>query len=72
MITNDAELEVVRKQLARAEAALDSLRREVKPKNEKMYNLMAESYIDMLRALRSDIDTYLGDGSSSAPSTVRT
>jgi hypothetical protein len=60
MITNDAELEVVRKQLGRVEAALDSLRRDVKPKSEKMYDLMAESYIEMLRSLRKDVDAYLG------------
>ena len=60
MIKNDAELEVVRSQLGRVEAALDSLRRDVKPKNEKMYALMAESYIDLLHALRADIDAYLG------------
>jgi hypothetical protein len=60
MITNDAELEVVRKQLGRVEAALDSLRREVKPKNEKLYELLAESYIDLLQSLRADIDAYLG------------
>src|SRR5579872_3462746 len=60
MITNDAELEVVRKQLARVEAALDSLRREVKPKNEKTYHLMAETSIDLLQSLRSEIDAYLG------------
>ncbi len=60
MIKNDAELEVVRSQLGRVEAALDSLRRDVKPKNENMYALMAESYIDLLHALRADIDAYLG------------
>jgi hypothetical protein len=60
MIKNDAELEVVRSQLGRVEAALDSLRRDVKPKNENMYALMAESYIDLLQALRADIDAYLG------------
>src|SRR5262249_23620427 len=53
-------LEVVRSQLGRVEAALDSLRRDVKPKNENMYALMAESYIDLLHALRADIDAYLG------------
>ncbi len=60
MITNDAELSVVRQQLGRVEAALDSLRRDVKPKNESMYELLAESYIDMLQSLRADIDAYLG------------
>jgi hypothetical protein len=60
MIANDAELTVVREQRAHVEAALDSIRRDVKPKNEKMYHLMAESYIDMLQTLQSDIDAYLG------------
>ncbi len=60
MITNDAELEVVQKQLARVEAALDSLRREVKPKNEKTFHVMAETSIDLRQALRSEIDAYLG------------
>jgi hypothetical protein len=60
MITNDAQLAVVRGQLAHVEAALDSIRRDVKPKNEKMYDLMAESYIEMLQSLRSEIDAYLG------------
>ena len=60
MITNDAELSVVRQQLGRVEAALDSLRRDVKAKNENMYELLAGSYIDMLQSLRADIDAYLG------------
>ena len=60
MITNDEELEIVRRQLKRAESALDSLRHDVKPKNEELYHLMAESYIDMLLSLRTDIDAYLG------------
>ncbi len=59
MIKIDAELDVVRKQLGRAEAALDSLRRDVKPKSEKMYNLMSESYIDMIQGLRAQIDAYI-------------
>ena len=60
MITNDEELEIVRRQLNHVESALDSLRHDVKPKNEKLYHLMAESYIEMLQSLRADIDAYLG------------
>jgi hypothetical protein len=60
MITNDNELAIVRSQLGHAEAALEALRREVKPKNEKTYDRMAESYIDMLLSLRAEIDAYLG------------
>jgi hypothetical protein len=44
----------------RVEAALDSLRREVKPKNEKTYHLMAETSIDLLQSLRSEIDASFG------------
>ncbi len=62
MITTDAELKVVREQFTRVEAALESLRCEVKPKNETMYQLMAESYLDMLQSLRAEIDAYLGIG----------
>jgi hypothetical protein len=58
MITNAAELEVVRKQLARVEAALDSLRQEVKPKSEANYALMSESYVEMLTSLRAEIDAF--------------
>jgi hypothetical protein len=62
MITNDAQLEVVREQLRRIEAALDSLRREVKvkSKNEKLYEVMSRGYIDLLLSIRGDIDAYLG------------
>jgi hypothetical protein len=59
LITNDAELQVVRWQLARVEAALDSLRQEVKPKSASRFSLMAESYIDLLTSLRVDVDAYL-------------
>jgi hypothetical protein len=59
MITSDVELEVVGKQLGRVAAALASLRRDVKPKNEQLYELMAESYIDLLQSLWADIVDYL-------------
>jgi hypothetical protein len=60
MITNDAELQITRERLGLVEAALDSLRRDVKSKNERLYALMAESYIDLLLSIRGDIDAYLG------------
>lgn len=60
MIQNDSQLAVVREQLDTAEAAIDALRRDVRPKNKQMYDLMAESYIDMLLELRAEIDAYLG------------
>lgn len=60
MIENDKQLAFVRSQLAKVESALDSIRREVKPQNPKMYELMAESYIAELLKLRGEIDAYLG------------
>jgi hypothetical protein len=66
-IINDAELEVVRRQVGRVEAALESLRQEVKPKGEAMYHLMAESYLDLLKSLSADVDAYLGSRQSSKP-----
>ena len=60
MIQNDTQLGIVREQLARAEAALESLRHEVQPKNEQMYRVMAESYVDTILSLRADVDAYLG------------
>ena len=60
MIQDEKQLSFVREQLARAEAALDSLREEVLPQNKNMYEVMSESYIDMILNLRAEIDTYLG------------
>lgn len=66
MITNDEELAFVRKQLARVEAALDSLRQDVKPKNERTYQVMAVSYVDAIQELRTQVEAYLGVGLGSA------
>ena len=60
MIQNDDQLSVVREQLSLAESALESLRRDMLPKNEKMYYLMSESYVDTIKELRGEVDTYLG------------
>ena len=55
----DGQLKVMRDQLARIESALESIRRDVLPQNEKLYNLMAESYIDTIIELKNQIDAYL-------------
>jgi hypothetical protein len=60
MIRSDDELNLVKQQLERAEAALLSLRRDVLPKSVARYNLMAESYVDQINELRSQIEDYLG------------
>ncbi|MEY2724272.1 MAG: hypothetical protein RLZZ458_139 [Planctomycetota bacterium] len=59
MIRNNDELKIVREQLARAEAALESLRNDVLPKSRQMYQVMAEPCIDTIVELRGQIDTYL-------------
>ncbi len=66
MIVNDAELAIVRTQLGRIELALEDLRRTVQPKSESMYELMAETSIDMQRSLQADIDDYLRRKSASS------
>jgi len=58
MIKNDKQLAIVREQLANAEAALDSLRREVLPKNKNMYEVMSESYIDTIRGLQWEVEAF--------------
>lgn len=59
MITNDTELEVVRKQLAHVDAALADLRRNVLPKSESMFNLFAEAPLELRSSIQADIDRYL-------------
>ena len=58
MITNEKELKVVLDQLKRVETALESIRREVKPKSEAKYELMAEAYVDQITELKAEIDAY--------------
>jgi hypothetical protein len=56
MIANDAQLEVVREQLARAERALASLRSEIT--NERNFALFSEAYVDQINELKAEIDAY--------------
>ena len=60
MIHNDEQLQVVQEQLARVEQALASIRKDILPKNPRNYAVFSESYIDMIRTLRAEIDAYLG------------
>jgi hypothetical protein len=60
MIKNDQQLTIVQQQIERAQNALRSLRREVRPLNESRFALMAESYVDTINELRRDVDAYLG------------
>ena len=58
MIHNDAQLAVVRQQLALAKHALAALRCEVEPKNKRNFEILAEGPIDQITALKAEIDAY--------------
>ena len=60
MIRNHNQLALTRKQLERAEDALVSLHERVYEKNPRNYAIFAESYIDMIKQLRAEIDAFLG------------
>jgi len=60
MIDNDEQLGLVREQVARLEGAIHSLSKTVRPLNERQFQVLAEGYIDQLRAMRREIDAYLG------------
>lgn len=62
MITNDDELRITRERLRLAEAALEAARRDFLPHNEVQYRLFSGSTIDLIQAIRADIDAYLGIG----------
>lgn len=70
MIVNDAELEVVRRQLEHVEAALESLRKKLLPGHERNFNLYAQPWLEFKQQFESDIEAYLakqipsGNGSS--------
>ncbi|NOT02817.1 MAG: hypothetical protein HOP29_19635 [Phycisphaerales bacterium] len=64
MIANDQQLKVVRQQLERVETALSSIKRDVLPKSETRFRLMAEGYLDQIGDLRQQIDEYLGVSSA--------
>ena len=59
MITNDDELTVVRRQLARCESIIDSFRKELLPHNERNFKLYAGPWLDFRDQFQADIDAYL-------------
>lgn len=60
MIMTDEDFALVRLQLERVETGLGALRRDVLPKSEARFLLMAEAYVEQILALRAEIDEYLG------------
>ena len=62
VITNDAELEQARKNLANVEAAIESLRKELLPDHERNFYLYARPWLDFQDEFQADIDAYLVNG----------
>ena len=58
MIGSDEDLAFMREQLGRIEAALEDLKRDVRPKSEKWFQLMSEAYVDEIAKLRREIEDY--------------
>ena len=59
MITTDAQLQQAIEQIQQLCQALDSLRRDILPKNLRNFVIMAEGPVDEIRKLQADIDAYL-------------
>jgi hypothetical protein len=66
MIPNDEALAVVRQQLARAERALEALRR--RKMHPSQLAVFSEGYIDQIADLRSEIDNYCRAAKKKDPS----
>jgi hypothetical protein len=60
MIRNEEEFKLVREQLSRAEGALLALRNDILAVHQERFALMGESYVEMIRQLREQLDEYLG------------
>lgn len=65
MITNDAELELTRQNLANVEAAIESLRRKLLPDHERNFRLYAQPWLDFKQQFESEIEAYLNTRSPS-------
>jgi hypothetical protein len=60
MIDNDEQLRITHEQLGRMYKALADLRQEVKPVNPRKYAVFSKGFVDQIRRLRAEIDSYLG------------
>ena len=59
MINTDAQLQQALEQIQGLCRALDSLRRDIFPKNPKNFALLAEGPVDEIHKLQADIDAYI-------------
>jgi hypothetical protein len=71
MITNDRELAVVLRQIEHLDAILEGFRRDILPKNEKMYGLFSEAPRDMREEMQADVDAYLATKTAPVAETPR-
>ena len=59
MITTEAQLQQAIEQIERLCRALDSLRRDILPKNPRNFAIMVEGPVDEIRKIQADIDAYI-------------
>ncbi len=59
MITTEAQLQQAIEQIQGLCQALDSLRRDILPKNPRNFAIMAEGPVDEIRTLQADIHAYI-------------
>ncbi len=64
MLDNEEQYQQTLTVLQRLEAALSSLRRRVEPVNPELFQAMAQTYIDEITEIRSEIDEYIGVNSA--------
>ena len=59
MITTEAHLQQALEQIQRLCQAIESLRRDILPKNPKNFAILVEGPVDEIRKLQADIDAYI-------------
>jgi len=57
-IRNDEELLVVEDQLRRAESALTTIENEVRPINQRTFDVIAQPYVETIEKLRQLVSGY--------------
>ena len=67
MIENEIQLHVSLEQLQRLIQALGGLRRDVMPKDPKLFGVLAEAPLDDMEHVRQEIDAYLHERSAAGP-----
>jgi hypothetical protein len=60
MIENDAQLNLTLEQMGRMYRTLADLRREVLPRSQRWFNLMAQGPVDEIRKMQAEVDAYTG------------